>query len=135
LDILPSSIAAGEGKQKGIKKLDGVNLISYIDGKNKKAPHEALYWRRGVAAAMRTDNWKLIRVKENVLLFDLSKDLSETTNLAGKYPGKTKEMLAKLAQWEKGLDSPHWTSAYGDNSQIMKHRMETTGREMERMYP
>ena len=37
--------------------------------------------------------------------------------------------------WYAGLDQPHWTSAYGDQNQIMKHRMETTGREMERMYP
>jgi arylsulfatase A-like enzyme len=135
LDILPTSIAAGNGKQKGTKKLDGVNLIPYINGKSKQVPHEALYWRRGVAAAMREGNWKLIRVKENILLFDLSKDLSETINLAAKNPAKTKEMLAKLAQWEKGLDTPHWTSSYGDKNQIMKHRMETTGREMERMYP
>lgn len=135
LDILPTSIAAGNGKQKGTKQLDGVNLIPYINGKNKKSPHQALYWRRGVAAAMREDNWKLIRVQENILLFDLSKDLSETTSLTDKNPKKVKEMLARLAQWEKGLDTPHWTSSYGDKNQIMKHRMETTGREMERMYP
>ncbi|WP_316816106.1 sulfatase [Pedobacter nyackensis] len=135
LDILPTSIAAGKGKQKGTKKLDGVNLIPYVNGQNKKAPHEALYWRRGVAAAIREKNWKLIRVKENVLLFDLSTDLSESTDLSAKYPERKKEMLSKLAKWEKGLDKPHWTSAYGDKNQIMKHRMETTGREMERMYP
>lgn len=135
LDILPTSIAAGKGKQKGSKKLDGVNLLPYLSGQNKKPPHEALYWRRGIAAAMRENNWKLIRVKENVLLFDLAKDISETTNLADKYPAKVKEMLMKLTQWEKGLDTPHWISPYGDQNQIMKHRMETTGRDMERMYP
>jgi len=135
LDILPTAIAAGNGKQKGSKKLDGVNLLPYLSAVNKKTPHEALYWRRGVAAAMRASNWKLIRVKENVLLFDLNKDLSERNNLAAKYPAKVKEMLAKLAQWEKGLDSPHWTSPYGDQNQIMKHRMENKGRDMERMYP
>ncbi|ACU03007.1 sulfatase [Pedobacter heparinus] len=140
LDILPTAIGAGKGKQKGTKKLDGVNLLPYLSAGNKKTPHEALYWRRGVAAAMREGNWKLIRVKEsptvqNVLLFDLSKDLSETKNLSEKYPAKVKELLVKLAEWEKGLDQPHWYSSYGDQNQIMKHRMETTGREMERMYP
>lgn len=135
LDILPTSISAGNGKQRGTKQLDGVNLLPYVKGKKNKAPHEALYWRRGIAAAMRENNWKLIRVKENVLLFDLAKDISETTNLATKQPEKVKQMLAKLAQWEKGLDTPHWISSYGDQNQIMKHRMETTGRDMERMYP
>lgn len=140
LDILPTAIGAGNGKQSGTKKLDGVNLLPYLNAGNKKKPHEALYWRRGVAAAMREGSWKLIRVKENpklqhVLLFDLSKDLSETRDLSTKYPAKVKEMLSRLAQWEKGLDQPHWFSSYGDHNQIMKHRMETTGRDMERMYP
>lgn len=135
LDILPTAIAAGNGKQKGIKKLDGVNLLPYLKRQQQKSPHQALYWRRGVAAAMRENQWKLIRVKDNVLLFDLTKDLSEKNNLAQQHPAVVKEMLAKLARWEKGLDQPHWTSPYGDQNQIMKHRMETTGREMERMYP
>lgn len=135
LDILPTSIAAAKGTQKGTKKLDGVNLLPYLTGLNKQAPHEALYWRRGVAAAIREGKWKLIRVKENVLLFDLDKDLSETNNLAPKYPARVKYLLDKLSEWEKGLDSPHWTSSYGDQNQIIKHRMETKGREMEKMYP
>lgn len=135
LDILPTAIAAGNGKQKGIKKLDGVNLLPYLKRQQQKSPHQALYWRRGVAAAMRENQWKLIRVKDNVLLFDLTKDLSEKNNLAQQHPAVVKEMLAKLVRWEKGLDQPHWTSPYGDQNQIMKHRMETTGREMERMYP
>lgn len=140
LDILPTAVGAGNGRQSGTKKLDGVNLLPYLSAGNKKKPHEALYWRRGVAAAMREGNWKLIRVKENpklehALLFDLSKDRSETKDLSQKYPAKVKEMLASLAQWEQGLDQPHWFSSYGDQNQIMKHRMETTGRDMERMYP
>ncbi|WP_222539315.1 sulfatase [Pedobacter polysacchareus] len=135
LDILPTAIAAGNGKQKGIKKLDGVNLLPYLKGQQQKAPHQALYWRRGVAAAMRENQWKLIRVKDNVLLFDLTKDFSEKHNIAQQHPAVVKAMLAKLMQWEKGLDQPHWISSYGDQNQIMKHRMETTGREMERMYP
>lgn len=140
LDILPTAIAAGNGKQKGTKKLDGVSLLPYLSAGNKNKPHDALYWRRGVAAAMRMGNWKLIRVKESptvqhALLFDLSKDLSETKDLSAKYPAKVKEMLSKLTQWEKGLDQPHWYSSYGDRNQIIKHRMETIGRAMERMYP
>jgi arylsulfatase A-like enzyme len=143
LDILPTAIAAGNGRQKGTKQLDGVNLLPYLSKLNKNAPHEALYWRRGVAAAMRQNNWKLIHVKgrlenkaiDNVLLFDLDKDISETTNMALKYPGQVNKMLSKLAEWEKGLDKPHWGSSYGGKNQIMKHRMETKGRDMERMYP
>ncbi|ARS39372.1 N-acetylgalactosamine 6-sulfate sulfatase [Sphingobacteriaceae bacterium GW460-11-11-14-LB5] len=140
LDILPTAIAAGHGTQKGIKKLDGVNLIPYLKAGNQNTPHQALFWRRGIAAAMRTGNWKLIRVRENsklehVLLFDLTNDLSESTDLAAKYPKQVKLMLHSLARWENDLDTPHWGSSYGGKNQIMKHRMETKGRAMERLYP
>ncbi|SDM32674.1 Arylsulfatase A [Pedobacter steynii] len=135
LDILPTVLAAGKGKQKGQKKLDGVNLLPYLTSGNKAKPHQALYWRRGVAAAIRSASWKLIRVKDKVLLFDLSKDISENNNLSEKYPAKVKELMAMLSHWEKGLDEPHWYSSYGDENQIIKHRMDLKGRAMERLYP
>jgi hypothetical protein len=43
--------------------------------------------------------------------------------------------MAMLSHWEKGLDQPHWYSSYGDENQIIKHRMDLKGREMERLYP
>lgn len=135
LDILPTALAVGAGKQKGDKKLDGINLMPYLGATTQKDPHKALYWKRGIAAAVRAGNWKLIRVEDNILLFDLSKDVSESINLANVFPAKKKELLKKLAKWEKGLDKPHWESTYSNKNQIMKHRMENVGREMERMYP
>ncbi len=62
LDILPTAIAAASRKQKGTNKLDGVNLLPYLNPVNKKLPHEALFWRSGLTAAVRAGKWKLIRV-------------------------------------------------------------------------
>lgn len=136
LDFLPTALAAANGKQTGKNPLDGKNLIPFITNQQKEAPHDALYWRRGIAAGIREGNWKLIRVESNpILLFDLSKDLSETNNLAKEHPDVVKHLLDKLANWEKGLSKPHWGSSYGPKNMIMKHRMETVGRDMERMYP
>ena len=136
LDILPTFLAAAGVKQAGSKKLDGVNLLPFVNGENKDAPHEILYWRRGVAAAVREGKWKLIRVKSDpVLLFNLEEDISEKNNLAEKNPDVVKSLLDKLSTWEKGVSEPHWGSAYGEENQIIKHRMSTTGREMEKLYP
>lgn len=136
LDLLPTALAAAQGKQIGKNKLDGVNLIPFAYGKNTAAPHQALFWRRGVSAAIREGNWKLIRVETDpILLFDLTKDLSETKNVAKQNPEVVKHLLAKLANWEKDLSEPHWSSSYGPENLIIKHRMETVGREMERRYP
>ena len=136
LDLLSTTLAAINGKQVGKNQLDGKNLLPYIKGKIKTAPHETLFWRRGVSAAVREGDWKLIRVAENpILLFDLSKDESEARNLAKENPEIVKRLLLKLKDWEKGLSKPHWSSSYGPENMILKHRMETLGRDMERMYP
>lgn len=136
LDIFATAVAAAGGKQNLNNGKDGVNLLPFIKGEKQQTPHQALFWRRGVAAAVREGDWKLIRVKSNpVLLFNLSNDLSETTNVADANPDIVKRLLHKLNQWEKGLSQPHWGSSYGEENQILKHRMNVIGRDMERKYP
>ena len=136
LDILPTAVAVANGKFVDKFVPDGKNLLPYINGSTTKKPHDILFWRRGVAAAVRQDNWKLIRAGDNpILLFDLKKDTSETTNLATKNPAKVRQLLNSLKDWEQKMDKPHWFSDYGDNNQLMKHRMEVVGREMEKKYP
>ncbi len=115
LDILPTSLAASVGKREGNKKLDGVNLLPYLNKKTASLPHDILFWRRGEGHAVRAGKWKLIKVKaEPILLFDLDKDISETTNLANKYPDVVKNLLSKLNAWEKELSAPHWTETVED---------------------
>ena len=132
LDILPTALSAAGSADEF--ETDGVNLLPYL--KNRKTPHRDLFWRRGVAAAVRSGKWKLIRVKSDpVLLFNLNKDISETKNLATKHPRKVKKLLAKIQNWEKSLEAPHWYGSAGDENQIIKHQMNVVGRDMERKYP
>jgi arylsulfatase A-like enzyme len=64
-----------------------------------------LFWRQGGKTALRHGNWKLVRLgkrlgvgKAKWELYDLSKDLSETNDLAATEP----ERLAELVKiWEK----------------------------------
>ena len=41
LDFLPTALAAASGKQIGESTLDGLNLIPYLNGEKKEAPHKA----------------------------------------------------------------------------------------------
>ncbi|MBD1420871.1 sulfatase [Sphingobacterium chuzhouense] len=137
LDIMPTAVGAANGQLIAGQITDGKNLLPYINGKIKKAPHSDLFWRRGIAAAVRSGKWKLIRSGDTnpVLLFNLEKDISETKNLANSHQGKVKKLLRKLEAWEKTIEQPRWLSPYGDHNQVMKHRMEMIGREMETQYP
>ena len=85
LDILPTCLAAAS-RSIG-SELDGVNLLPFLTGEQKGSPHSILFWRRGVAAAVRQGAWKAIRVKTNQpLLFNIDQDPGETTNLAAEEP-------------------------------------------------
>ncbi len=136
MDILPTSIDAIRGKNIPGQQLDGVSLLSSY--KTVKNGHDYLFWRRGVAKAVRHAEWKLIVVKDDpMLLFNLKDDIKEQHNLAEKYPSRVKEMLGKLAEWEAKMANPKWLSAVLDNdqNQLMKHRMDVVGRAEERKYP
>ena len=49
---------------------------------------------------MRDGHWKMQTKGDVVELYDLSKDIKETTNIAGKYPRRAKEMKAAIEKWK-----------------------------------
>ncbi len=89
------------------KNLDGVNLIPYLSGQNKHAPHEFLFWRFWNQAAIRDNQWKLINAgNQGSYLFDLSKDPEEKSNLISKEPSIAVKLKNKLQEWTKELVPP-----------------------------
>lgn len=138
LDILPTALAAIEAaKDSYPANLDGVNLLPYVSGEQDGVPHETLFWRRGVAAAVRKGPWKLICIEEKpVALLNIEADPRERTNRLEEYPERVQELLHDLQQWETGLAPPKWVE--GDRwrqNQIRKHQWEVKTREQERKYP
>lgn len=112
LDIHPTALAvASPNKAFDIpadKALDGVNLLPFLRGENRAAPHEILFWRFGQHAAVRKGDVKLLRIKGRTALYDLSKDSGEEHDLAGQKPDLVKELEAGLAKWESQLKKPLW---------------------------
>ena len=137
LDITATALAAAGIEAPESAPLDGVDLVPHARGEADGTPHEALYWRRGVAAAMLKDGWKLLRVRDNpTLLFNLRNDPSEQDNLAELHPDRVEAMLAALAAWEAGLAEPGWSEGEKwERNQLRKHRMEVRTRAQERRYP
>jgi len=80
---------------------DGISIAPTLLGKGEQVQHEYLLWEypeKGGQQAIRMGKWKGIRtnLKKNpnapIQLFDLSKDINETRDLASKYP----EVVAKI---------------------------------------
>jgi arylsulfatase A-like enzyme len=46
LDMLPTAVAAADGKLSADRDYDGVNLLPYLTDANSRAPHSDLFWWR-----------------------------------------------------------------------------------------
>jgi arylsulfatase A-like enzyme len=123
LDILPTALAAAGAEVKAEWKLDGVNLLPYLTGKQKSAPHAALYWRLGEQIAVRMGDWKLVKAPganadrnrfltaattEGAHLYNLAGDIGEQRNLAEKEAGKRTQLAAAWDKWNAELIEPKW---------------------------
>lgn len=105
LDIAATLVELGNGDTSG-KPLEGVNVIPYVEGKVKGAPHEALFWRldNGNKWAVRTPNAKYFLPRNETglktpFLVDMVKDPYETTNIINKDPELRKKMAQLWNEW------------------------------------
>jgi arylsulfatase A-like enzyme len=97
-DLLPTFAELAGIKPE--KETDGISFLPTLLGNAQQKTHDYLYWEfheQGGKQAIRQGNWKGIKLQvfgaeEPVLeLYDLSKDPSESTNLAAQNPEKMQE--------------------------------------------
>jgi len=84
-------------------KLDGVDLVPYLDGRKTSPPHEALFWRFWNQSAVREGRWKYLRGGNAEFLFDLESDAHETKNLLADHSEVAEQLRSKLAAWTQEL--------------------------------
>jgi arylsulfatase A-like enzyme len=109
IDLLPSLAAITKSKISSKKKIDGLDASNLILGSGSTPRKEFLhYTSRGELEGIRSGDWKLLRKKprnkkqtEMVMLFNLSKDLSEEKNLVREQPA----IVARLSSRMQELDS------------------------------
>ena len=113
LDILPTACALAGVKTP--ENADGVNLMPYLLGENKAAPHEALYWRFGPQKAIRKGNWSLVDFRDfqkktdsGWQLFDLDKDIGQQNNIAAEHPKLVAELSQAWQRWDAQNIAPKW---------------------------
>jgi len=109
LDIVATSVVAA-GLELD-ERLDGVNLLPYIDGNNidgkgSADPHEALYWRWDGQYAIRSGKWKYIKTTNIEYLFDVTSDRHENENLIDQYPEIAQTLKHKIKAWSEEVVNP-----------------------------
>ena len=116
LDILPTAVTAAGGKPAEI--VEGVDLVPYLLGRKREAPHDRVFWRWIDRYAARVGDWKLVQNgsgqdwiharegKEQ--LFNLRDDIGEKNDLAATHPEKLKELQAAYREWDSKNIPPRW---------------------------
>jgi arylsulfatase A-like enzyme len=111
MDLAATFLAAAGLPAPTDRALDGVNLLPFVNGKQGGEPHEWLAWAadrgRGVDAALRRGDWKIVQPKtgrggpepEAWELYHLTEDIGEARNLAAEHPDRVKQMAALFSQW------------------------------------
>ncbi|MHC4692349.1 MAG: sulfatase-like hydrolase/transferase [Planctomycetota bacterium] len=105
-DVLPT-LAELTGAQSPAN-IDGLSFLPELIGPeaagSKQQKHKFLYWEYGSQVAVRMNNFKAIRPKKNAQwqLYDLSTDVSETTDIAAKHP----KILARMRAFAEQSHEP-----------------------------
>jgi arylsulfatase A len=88
--------------------LDGESLTPWLR-RNGESSRDAIFWHyphyhhSTPASAVRMGDWKLLEFFDDghLELYNLRKDIGETTNLAAAYPERVAIMHARLKEWRK----------------------------------
>jgi arylsulfatase A-like enzyme len=129
LDLTATALAVAGVNVQPEWKHDGVNLLPFLSGEKKGAPHDALYWRFGEQMAIRVGDYKLVRYDTNAdtltgarrqpvsaaKLYNLTADIGEKNDLAGAQPDKVKELQSKWDAWNATLVKPLWGGGASDD--------------------
>ena len=133
LDLYSTFAAVAGSEERG---LDSVDLMPHLLGAATGPPHELLFWRAKPNLAVRWGKWKMWKVNKTDLgeddfaafprllpvvahsgespmgqmtvLYDLSVDESEQTNLAEEHPEIVERLEGELATWNSTLADPMW---------------------------
>jgi len=112
LDIMGTIADLAGVKADPERPLDGVNLVPYLTGKNDGTPHEAIYLRKfdGGKYTVRRGDYKLHRQWKGAALelYDLEKDIGETTNVASQHPDELKKLEELRVTWDSELIEPRF---------------------------
>ena len=116
LDLVPTCVAAAGGSIEPAAKIDGVDLLPFLQGKQEAAPHSTVYWRFGDQWAVRHHDWKLVVSRGGSgkpELYNLANDIGESKDLASAEPARVAELQKLYDAWNaeqanaSAIDNPN----------------------------
>ena len=104
LDLTATAVALAGGYADG-QRLDGKNLIPYVNQEVKGVPHEALFWRTASNAwCIRTPHAKLFLENHGATkpeLYDMIRDPYETDNVVEQHSEVRQQLATLWNEWNE----------------------------------
>jgi arylsulfatase A-like enzyme len=106
LDLLPLILSVSGATAPTNFVLDGRDPVTVLEGKGRSL-HEVLCFEYRRYQAVRSNNWKLLRVGADQpwQLFDLDRDIGETADVAKQYPHIARSLASQFETWRKSVGS------------------------------
>lgn len=115
LDIYPTVLDVTGVPDQNLK-LDGLSLVGKIEGKPTDKVHDAIFWQTKNGWAVRQGDYKLRMIKKThkvapwpvveekgLALYNLQKDIGESSDLAEQMPEKVKTLSELYQAWSKSI--------------------------------
>lgn len=115
MDILPTICSAIEIDIP--TNIDGLDLKPLLEGEDTKLQHDTLIWDTKQEVAVRAGKWKyrmanddsnakyeMVEIELGEYLYDLERDIGETTNLAEQYPEIFEQLKSAHRNWKRNIE-------------------------------
>ncbi len=103
LEIFPTIISAVGLDEPDDVILDGFNMLPVLSGEDKDLERQEMYWEARDKVAVRIGIWKLVDNIDEKGFYDLSKDISEETDLTDLLPDKFAEINNMFKEWQQEI--------------------------------
>lgn len=104
MDMLPTLAALAKIHLDNAAELSGRDVSGLITSSTQDGLEDrTVFWRHKNQKAARKGQWKLVTIDGEGALYDLNRDISETTDVKNEHPDIFSELQQALQEWEAGL--------------------------------
>jgi arylsulfatase A len=104
IDLMPTLARIAGTSAPSDRLIDGMDILPLMQGRqDARSPHKSYYYYKGrKLESMRQGFWKLRHANE-IELYHLGQDISETENLATQHPDRVRAMLREMEAFDHSL--------------------------------